>query len=65
MKPTPEQLLEVARETGLRCFLHGVSATDARDLLGRFVEALRVKFPGSRPELELAHGVHYTERKLV
>lgn len=65
MKPTPEQLLEVARETGLRGFLHGVSATDARDLLGRFVEAVRVKFPGSRPELELAHGVHYTERKLV
>lgn len=23
------------------------------------------KWPGSRPELELAHGVHYTERKLV
>lgn len=116
MKPTPEQLLEVARETGLRGFLHGVSATDARDLLGRFVQALQAKFPpvdylcelnrfklsfnrsgftgalgnfrhqlygrwvalvpaendahmyllpGSRPELELAHGVHYTERKLV
>ena len=33
-------LLEVARSTGLRSYLHGVNATDARELLVRFVAAL-------------------------
>ena len=65
MSPTPEQLLEVARETGLRRFLHGVSAADARDLLDRYQEAVRRRFPGDRPRIELAAGVLYTERKLV
>lgn len=37
---TPHQLLEVARATGLRQFLHGVNATDARQLLADFVAAV-------------------------
>lgn len=37
---TPHQLLEVARATGLRQFLHGVNATDARQLLAEFVAAV-------------------------
>lgn len=37
--PTPEKLLEVSRQTGLRSFLHGVPPVVARDLLARFFEA--------------------------
>jgi hypothetical protein len=37
---TPERLLEIARETGLRNFLHGVNATDARAMLAKFVDAV-------------------------
>jgi hypothetical protein len=33
-------LLEVARQTGLRGHLHGVNATEARAILQRFVDAL-------------------------
>jgi hypothetical protein len=33
-------LLEIARATGLRGLLHGVNATDAREVLQRFVDAL-------------------------
>lgn len=32
----PHELLEIARETGLRSFLHGVNATDAREILERY-----------------------------
>ncbi len=33
-------VLEIARETGLRSFLHGVNAMEARTILQRFVDAL-------------------------
>ncbi|CUJ54388.1 hypothetical protein [Achromobacter sp. 2789STDY5608628] len=33
-------VLEIAREIGLRSFLHGVSAMEARTILQRFVDAL-------------------------
>lgn len=36
----PLDLVALARETGLRSFLQGVNATDARVLLGRFVSAV-------------------------
>lgn len=36
--PTPERLLEIARETGLRQHMHGVNATIAREQLRRFFE---------------------------
>lgn len=39
--PTPEQLLGVARDTGLRSFLHGVNATEARELLAVYIDAVR------------------------
>jgi hypothetical protein len=37
MSELNEQLLDIARRTGLRGYLHGVNATDARELLGAFV----------------------------
>ena len=37
---SPDTILEIARQTGLRQHLHGVNATDAREMLGRFAEAL-------------------------
>lgn len=40
MSELNEQLLDIARRTGLRAFLHGVNATDARELLGAFVAEL-------------------------
>ncbi|CAG9256088.1 hypothetical protein PCAR4_40216 [Paraburkholderia caribensis] len=36
----PHKLLEIARETGLRSFLHGVNATDARTILERYQSAV-------------------------
>lgn len=36
-----DDLLEIARATGLRQYMHGVNATDARFILQRFVGALR------------------------
>ena len=42
MTTTPHELLEIARKTGLRQFLHGVDATTARELLAAFVAALPV-----------------------
>ena len=36
----PVDVLEIARETGLRSYLHGVNAMEARMLLQRFVDAL-------------------------
>ncbi|MGP0171307.1 hypothetical protein ACSVIJ_05415 [Pseudomonas sp. NCHU5208] len=41
-KPESEDLLFIARQTGLRGFIHGVNATDTREMLARFVEALPV-----------------------
>lgn len=35
-----DALLEIARQTGLRQHLHGINATDARELLSRFVNAV-------------------------
>jgi len=40
--PDPVQLLEIARATGLRGYLHGVNATDAREMLSAFVSAVHV-----------------------
>lgn len=37
---TPVQLLEIARATGLRSYLHGVNASAARDMLAEFVAAI-------------------------
>lgn len=37
--PTPERLLQIARETNLREHLHGVPPSHARPLLARFFEA--------------------------
>ncbi|MGH8083909.1 MAG: hypothetical protein ACREPV_01355 [Lysobacter sp.] len=62
-------LLEVARATGLRQHLHGVSATDARVMLGRFVTALSIpqvsgggelveRLRALLPELEFSRGTH-------
>ena len=44
--PQPEEhdLLMIARNTGLRGFLHGVNATDARELLTTYVAALPLTF---------------------
>lgn len=36
----PKDILEIARETGLRSFLHGVNAQDSRAILQKFVNAL-------------------------
>lgn len=36
-----DDLLEIARATGLRQYMYGVNATDARFILQRFVDALR------------------------
>lgn len=38
----PVDVLEIARATGLRSYLHGVNAMEARMLLQRFVDALPV-----------------------
>lgn len=38
----PVDVLEIARESGLRSFLHGVNAMEARIILQRFVDALPV-----------------------
>jgi hypothetical protein len=46
--PTPERLLEISRETGLREHLHGLSPSDARPLLARFVAAVLAE-PGKPP----------------
>ncbi|MDX3986888.1 MAG: hypothetical protein QHC88_16695 [Achromobacter sp.] len=40
-------VLEVARETGLRSYLHGVNAMEARMLLQRFVDALSAAAPAA------------------
>ncbi|MDY7807562.1 hypothetical protein U0E23_34615 [Burkholderia stagnalis] len=37
-----QTLLDIARETGLRSFLHGVNATDAREILARYQLAVDV-----------------------
>lgn len=49
---TPHQLLEIARATGLRGYLHGVNATDARRMLAEFVAAI----PAAANGKQLAHG---------
>lgn len=36
----PKDILEIARETGLRTYLHGVNARDSRAILQKFVNAL-------------------------
>jgi hypothetical protein len=38
----PVDVLEIARETGLRSYFHGVNAMEARVILQRFVDALPV-----------------------
>lgn len=44
LTPDPQELLEIARATGLRSFLHGVNAEEARDIL----EAYQVAVDGRR-----------------
>lgn len=54
-------LLMIARNTGLRSFLHGVNATDARELLANFVAALPITH-----EVQQLHDFYLTtERTLV
>ncbi|CAB3729220.1 DnaJ-like cysteine-rich domain-containing protein [Achromobacter piechaudii] len=45
-------VLEVARETGLRSYLHGVNAMEARMLLQRFVDALSAAAPAAGDALD-------------
>lgn len=43
-----ETLLDIARATGLRSYLHGVNATDSREILARYqhaIDAYRESFP--------------------
>ncbi|MFM0265498.1 hypothetical protein [Paraburkholderia sediminicola] len=38
--PSPERLLDISRTTGLRDFLHGVSAVNSREILHKYVGAV-------------------------
>lgn len=49
-KPESEDLLYIARQTGLRGFIHGVNATDTREMLARFVAELPVTKDAQRLE---------------
>lgn len=53
-KPESEDLLYIARQTGLRGFIHGVNATDTREMLTRFVAELPVTKDAQRLEHFLA-----------
>lgn len=46
---TPTQLLDIARATGLRQHLHGVSPSLARELLSDFVAAVPAAACGNQP----------------
>ncbi|HIH2745009.1 TPA: hypothetical protein ACYLN4_000678 [Burkholderia lata] len=51
--PDPAELLEIARATGLRSFLHGVNATDAREILENYliaVDGRRSTLPPGSPQ---------------
>jgi hypothetical protein len=48
--PESEDLLYIARQTGLRGFIHGVNATDTREMLTRFVAELPVTKDAQRLE---------------
>lgn len=48
--PESEDLLYIARLTGLRGFIHGVNATDTREMLARFVAELPVTKDAQRLE---------------
>lgn len=61
MQSDEHDLLMIARNTGLRSFLHGVNATDARELLANFVAAL----PITLEVQELNDFFLSTERTLV
>ncbi|EPJ5561332.1 hypothetical protein L4P27_006078 [Pseudomonas aeruginosa] len=50
VKPESEDLLYIARQTGLRGFIHGVNATDTREMLARFVAELPVTKDAQRLE---------------
>lgn len=45
---TPQGLLDIARETGLRAHLHGVGPTAAREILATFVAAVPAAACGAR-----------------
>ena len=53
----PIDVLEIARETGLRSYLHGVNAMEARVILQRFVDGLPA---ASAPASTDAQDRHYT-----
>lgn len=48
--PESEDLLYIARQTGLRGFIHGVNAADTREMLARFVAELPVTKDAQRLE---------------
>ncbi|HCL4132308.1 TPA: hypothetical protein N2C61_003415 [Pseudomonas aeruginosa] len=48
--PESEDLLYIARQTGLRGYIHGVNATDTREMLTRFVAELPVTKDAQRLE---------------
>ncbi|AQH05608.1 hypothetical protein A9R05_42050 (plasmid) [Burkholderia sp. KK1] len=51
--PDPAELLEIARATGLRSFLHGVNASDAREILENYliaVDGRRSTLPSGSPQ---------------
>lgn len=57
---SPEHLLQLARETGLREMMHGVHPDNAKAALARFVDAVKMEKP-ERPErraaILLAYGI--------
>ncbi|RQZ18109.1 hypothetical protein DIE15_08220 [Burkholderia sp. Bp9031] len=63
----PEALLEIARAAGLRSFLHGVNAPDARGILARYqraVDEYRESLPAA-PERQVSGWVYDATRKAL
>ncbi|KUZ98128.1 hypothetical protein WI40_14085 [Burkholderia ubonensis] len=62
-----QTLLDIARETGLRSILHGVNATDAREILARYqlaVDVHRESLPVD-PERQVSGWVYDATRKAL
>ncbi|KAB0641560.1 hypothetical protein WT67_29525 [Burkholderia stagnalis] len=62
-----QTLLDIARETGLRSFLHGVNATDAREILARYqlaVDVHRGSLPAD-PERQVSGWVYDATRQAL